>query len=359
VIRPRIPLSLITGFLGSGKTTLIAALLKQPEMEGSAVIVNEFGAVGIDDAVYAQSMDSSDIVLLGNGCLCCAAGDDLAATVWALATRPDPPRRIVIETSGLADPAPVLRRLIGDPRLRQAIRLDAVVATIDALNGARDLAERPLASRQCSLADRRLITKTDLVEPAAAQDLAERLAALNPGSAVEFASHGEIAAGKLFGASLYDPKSGHADADRWLNLEGYRVLPRYALGRSDVRFSGAAAHDASVGAWLVEEARPMDWRVLSPRLGTIVARHGDRLLRLKGLIHTIGDERPLAIHGVQRVFNSPLRLERWTRSPMTSLVAIGDEGVGPAIVMIADALADSAAAANDSRAVSQASLEHA
>jgi G3E family GTPase len=116
----RIPISVVSGFLGSGKTTLIAALLEQPAMQGTAVVVNEIVAVGIDDAVFAQSLDAGDVVLLANGCLCCAAGDDLTSTVWALAIRPDRPRRVVIEKSGLADPAPALRRLMADPRLRQA-----------------------------------------------------------------------------------------------------------------------------------------------------------------------------------------------------------------------------------------------
>ena len=109
----RIPISIVTGFLGSGKTTLIAALLEQPAMQGAAIVVNEFGAVGIDDAVFAQTLDADNVVLLANGCLCCVAGDDLASTIWALAMRPIPPRRIVIETSGLAEPAPLLRTAYG------------------------------------------------------------------------------------------------------------------------------------------------------------------------------------------------------------------------------------------------------
>ena len=142
----RIAVSLVTGFLGSGKTTLIAALLKQPAMAGTAVIVNEFGAVGIDDAIFAQSLAADNVVLLANGCLCCTAGDDLSARVWSLARRADGrPRRIVIETTGLADPMPVLRRLMSDPRLTQATRLDAVVATIDAVNGLKNLDDHPVA----------------------------------------------------------------------------------------------------------------------------------------------------------------------------------------------------------------------
>jgi G3E family GTPase len=178
----RIPISLVTGFLGSGKTTLIAALLKQPAMAGTAVVVNEFGAVGIDDTIFAQSVDAENVLLLANGCLCCSAGDDLAATVWSLARREDRPQRIVIETTGLADPAPVLQRLMGDPRLAQSTRLDTVVATVDAVNGLGNLDEHPVAARQCAVADRRVITKSDLADPEDVGTLKERLKALNPGA---------------------------------------------------------------------------------------------------------------------------------------------------------------------------------
>lgn len=340
----RIPVSLVTGFLGSGKTTLIAALLKQPAMSGTAIVVNEVGAVGIDDAIFAQTLDADDVVLLANGCLCCAVGDDLASTVWALAQRPDRPRRVVIETSGLADPAPALRRLMADPRLREATRLDALIATIDAVNGLRDLDEQPIASRQCAVADRRLITKVDLADPAAVAALSERLRLLNPGATIERVANGIIDADKLFGASLYDAKSGRADLDRWLNLDGYRAGPHRLHADRGFRFSGGEADDPSVATWLVEEERLIDWQMLSPRLGDIVARYGDRLLRLKGVLHTAGDPRPLVIHGVQRLFHAPLRLDRWMRAPATSIVAIGDKGARPAIEMIAEALVDSACA---------------
>ncbi|MBV9634521.1 MAG: GTP-binding protein [Methylobacteriaceae bacterium] len=343
MIAERIPVSLVTGFLGSGKTTLIAALLKQPSMAGSAVIVNEIGAVGIDDAILAQSLDAGDVFLLANGCLCCAASDDLALTLWTLIRRPDRPRRVVVETSGLADPAPALRRVMADPRLRQAIRLDALIATIDAINGSRNLDGQPVASRQCAVADRRVITKSDIADAQSVERLRQRLLALNPGASVEVACHGAIDADKLFDASLFDPRSGHADLDNWLSLDRYRGLSTHQHG--DRGFRGGPAHGSSIGTWLVEEPRPVDWTVLSRRLGDIVARHGDRLLRLKGVIRTAGDERPLVVHGVQRVFHSPVRLDRWVRTPMTSIVAIGDAGARPAIDAISRALADSVAAA--------------
>ena len=187
-------------------------------MQDTAIVVNEFGAVGIDDAVFAQTLDADNVVLLANGCLCCAAGDDLASTIWALAMRPRPPRRIVVETSGLAEPAPLLRRLMADPRLKQSTRLDAIVATIDAVDGLKNLDEQPVALRQCAVADRRLITKVDLVDAAHIAALSERLFALNRGASVVAVSRGAIDASVLFGAALYDERRGRSDLDRWLNL---------------------------------------------------------------------------------------------------------------------------------------------
>ncbi len=277
----RIPISLVTGFLGSGKTTLIAALLKQPAMAGTAVIVNEFGAVGIDDAIFAQSIDAENVLLLANGCLCCTAGDDLATTVWSLARRGERPRKIVIETTGLADPAPVLRRLMGDPRLAGATRLDTVVVTIDAVNGLSDLDHHPVASRQCAVADRRVVTKSDIAEPAAVEALKRRLRALNPGAEILPVDHGRIDAETLLSASLYDAKAARFDVDRWLSAAAHH---RHAHDHSDDR--GDRSHAAET--WLIEEDGLVDWEAFLPRLGEIVRKHGESLLRVKGVIHTIG-----------------------------------------------------------------------
>lgn len=312
---PRIPLALVTGFLGSGKTTLIASLLRQPAMRGTAVIVNEMGAVGIDDAVFAQSLDERDVRLLANGCLCCAAGDDLAKTIWSLIQRPDPPSRIIIETSGLADPAPALRRIMADPRLRQATRIDALIATIDAVSGLANLDHQPVAARQCAVADRRLITKTDIAAPVDVAALTDRLRVMNPGASIEVVTNGEIAADKLFGASLVDRETGEANLDRWLSLDSYR----------------GQVHGASVRSFLIEESAPVDWDMFSAQLGQIVARYGDKMLRLKGVVHT-ADPRPLVIHGVQKLFHPPAYLARWTRKPATSIVVIGEECPAPGLM---------------------------
>lgn len=329
---PRVPVSLVTGFLGSGKTTLIAALLRHPAMAGAAVIVNEFGAVGIDDAIFAQSLDAENVRLLANGCLCCTAGDDLAATVWSLARRSERPRRIVIETTGLAEPAAILRRLIGDPRLRGSIRLDAVVATIDALNGAATIAAEPTAARQAAVADRRIITKGDLAGEGAVDDLAARLRDLNPGSAVLRVDHGRAEPDAILSASLRGA-GGVADVSHWLNR--------------DPHISGRRSHERGphAGTWLMEEERPIAWDSFVARLAPIIARHGNHLLRVKGVLYTVDDRRPLVIHGVQRVFHPPVRLDRWTVPRRTSIVAIGDGRAPGAIAEIGAALILSVASA--------------
>ena len=339
----RVAVSIITGFLGSGKTTLIASLLRQPAMLGTAVIVNELGAVGIDDAIIAQSTEETNVLLLKNGCLCCTAGDDLTATLLNLARRSaGSPRQILIETTGLADPVPLLLRLMSDPRLRDAIRLDTLVATVDGLNGLANLDDQPVAASQAGVADRRLITKTDLAEPHQIEALSRRLSELNPGAEIRTISHGAIQASDLLGVSLYDPERRRARLDRWLDLDRYRAqMPQpHAGGRGMLGVSGWPAHGGSIRSWLIEHDRALDWDDLSSRIGRIVAGYGLALLRLKGVIWTTGDARPLVIHGVQRLFHHPVRIDRWPSEPRTSIVVIGDDGAGAGIAaeLLAEAL---------------------
>jgi G3E family GTPase len=347
----RVAVSIITGFLGSGKTTVIASLLRQPAMQGTAVIVNELGEVGIDDAIIAQSAEPANVLLLKNGCLCCTAGDDLTATLLSLAQLPKGrPRQILIETTGMADPVPLLLRLMSDPRLRDAIRLDAVVATVDGLNGLANLDDRPVAANQAGIADRRLITKTDLAEPHQIEALSRRLSELNPGADIRTISHGDVQASDLLGVSLYDPERRRARLSRWLNLDRYRArMSRHHLPgqhTSEVE----PAHGGSVRSWLIEHDRALDWDKLSPRLGTIITDYGAALLRLKGVIWTTGDARPLVVHGVQRLFHHPVRIDHWPSEPRTSIVVIGDDGAGAAtaVDLLAEALRATAAEDNPS-----------
>jgi G3E family GTPase len=258
------------------------------------------------------------------------------------------PTRIVVETTGMADPVPLLQKLMGDPRIKLGTRLDAVVTTIDAVNGLRNLDDQQVALHQAAVADRRVITKSELVSSEAVAALSARLRALNAGAEIAVVSHGAVEADRLFGASLVDPHTGRADLERWLNADGHRVGHEHDddhdHDHAHIHFSGEPAHGDAIGTWLVEEERPVDWDLLSPRLGEIVSRYGNALLRLKGVLWTSGDPRPLVIHGVQRLFHAPVRIERWSGAPKTSIVAIGSDGAEPAIRLIADALAASIAA---------------
>src|SRR5467141_3254727 len=217
-----IPVTLLTGFLGSGKTTVLNHVLKQPEMAATAVIVNEFGEIGLDHLLVEQS--SEDVVLLNSGCLCCTVRNDIVDTLTNLFVDRVKGKipfftRVVIETTGLADPAPILHTLMTDPIVAARYMLDGVVTTVDAVNGAGTLDRQPEAVKQAAVADRLLLTKTDLVEPAVRRGFEARLAALNPGAPQLAAAHGAVDPAMLFGLGLFDPQTKSIEVQRWLNDE--------------------------------------------------------------------------------------------------------------------------------------------
>ena len=223
---PLIPVTVLTGFLGSGKTTVLNHILKQPGMAETAVIVNEFGEIGIDHLLVESATD--DIVLLNSGCLCCTVRGDIADTLLDLfvgrANGKVPHfRRVVIETTGLADPAPILHTLISDPLVAGRYSLDGVVTTVDAVNGAGTLDRQPEAVKQAAVADRLLLTKTDLAEPDAAAALKARLAALNPSAPLLPVAQGEVDPAVLFNLGFYDPQTKSIDVRRWLRDEAFEA----------------------------------------------------------------------------------------------------------------------------------------
>lgn len=339
-----IPIYVVSGFLGSGKTTLISGLLRQPAMKGTAVVVNEFGAVGIDDAIFAETLDAGSVLLLANGCLCCTARNDLTATVRSLTRREaDCPRRIVIETTGLADPTAVLLALMGDAELQRVARLGGLITTVDAVHGVKNLDEHAVALRQAAVADCRIVTKGDLINPSAIAVLVTRLTELNPGGAIRVVCHGEIAADELYAASAFDPFTGRIDLETWMNLKAHRCAPLH-----NGRVSGFRV-DTCVRAWLVEEARLVDWTTFSDRLGIILGRYGDAMLRIKGVLRTEDDQRPLVFHAVQRLFHPPMRLSRPASETRSSIVVIGEPRAGVAVAEIEKALTDAASSAGRSK----------
>src|SRR3984893_22271 len=237
----RIPVTVPTGFLGSGKTTLLNHVLKQPGMAATAVIVNEFGEIGLDHLLVESATE--DIVLLNSGCLCCTVRGDIVNTLTDLFVGRVKGRvpyftRAVIETTGLADPAPVLHALISDPIVAERYMIDGVVTTVDAVNGAGTLDRQPEAVKQAAVADRLIVTKSDLAEPAAVAQLAPRLKRLTPGAQLLRVEHGAVDPSALFGLGLFDPQTKSVEVQRWLQDEAIT-----AQDEDEAEHGGHLGHD--------------------------------------------------------------------------------------------------------------------
>lgn len=301
----RLPVALITGFLGSGKTTLLNRVLGDPRMARSLVLVNEFGEVGLDH-LFMEKVDG-DMVLLQSGCVCCTIQGDLDRTLRDIAKRrasgtAPPFDRVLLETTGLADPAPILQLLLNNPMISHDYRLDSVVATVDAVNGARQLDEHAEAVKQAAVADRLLISKTDLADIDASAGLRVRLEALNPGAALFEIVQGEIDPALLFDSGPFDP-AGKSDRVRaWLGAEAHDHHHHH-VDRS--------RHDAHIGSFCLTFDEPLDWDRFNPWLMAVRASWGDRLLRVKGVLNVQGESQPLVIHGVHHTFHPPTLLARW------------------------------------------------
>jgi G3E family GTPase len=316
-----IALNVITGYLGAGKTTLLNRLLKAPEMADSAVIINEFGEVGIDHALVEAS--SEGIVELASGCLCCTVRGELVDTLLDLLARSEDGRirrlaRVVVETTGMADPAPVLHTIMGHPVLARRFRLDSVVTVVDAVNAWATLDDAEEAVKQVALADRLFLTKTDLVaDPAAVETLKLRLAGLNPTARQITAADGWQVT-HLIGASLWDPQTRRADIRRWLGEERrFSVVDEAHVCGPDCRHDNLVRlkrgrHDQRIRTFSLVSDRPVSVGGLDLFLDLLRSAHGPRLLRMKGIVQLVEDpDRPLVLHAVQQIMHPPARLPAW------------------------------------------------
>ncbi len=314
-----IPVSVLTGFLGSGKTTLLARLMRDPAMGKTAVIVNEFGAIGLDHDLIETSEES--FVQLSNGCLCCNVRSDLTLTLADLAARRaqgtvPPFERVVIETSGLADPAPILHALMTERDLAGVYTLDGVITTVDALLGITTLEQHEESRRQVAVADRIVITKTD-VAGADVDALRQWLAHLNPGAMASAGVQGAIAPSVLFDCGSYDANSKHPDVGAWLA----RTSHSYQGHQGN---HGHTHSDDYSSISLLREA-PLRAVTLPLLLSALAENFGADLLRVKGIVHVLeSPERPAVIHGVQHVYHAPVWLPRWPSADRrTRMVLIG------------------------------------
>jgi G3E family GTPase len=319
---PLIPVTMLTGFLGSGKTTVLNHVLKQPEMAATAVIVNEFGEIGLDHLLVERA--SEDVVLLNSGCLCCTVRGDIVDTLTNLFVDRAKGRvpffaRVAIETTGLADPAPILHTLMTDPIVAARYMLDGVVTTVDAVNGSSTLDRQPEAVKQAAVADRLLLTKTDLAEPTAREGIETRLKALNPSAPIMKAARGAVDPAVLFGIGFYDPATKSADVGRWLRAEAFEA--EHAHEHEDIDVN---RHDDRIRAFCITRERPISWAALSAWLDGLATLRGEDLLRLKAIV-ALSDrpDQPVVLHGVQHLFHPPVMLPEWpTEDHRTRMVFI-------------------------------------
>ena len=316
-----IPVSIVTGFLGSGKTTIINHLLKRPEMNRVAVIVNELGEIGVDNELVQVS--SEQMMLLNNGCLCCVLRGDLQETLRELFIKRRNGEiidfdRVVIETTGLADPAPVIQTLITDTLLLEQYRLDCVVTLVDAVNAPGQLDQFSEPLKQVALADRLVVTKSDLVAEKQLKALTGRLEEINPRAPLRIALNGEIELPFLVDVGLRRTHARLEEVERW-------------LGTGEEREHGHR-HDETVETFVLRFDKPLPWATFTQCMEVLTALRGPDLLRVKGLVNVEGKAGPMVVQGVQHLFHPPLELAAWPGADRSTRLVFITHGIPRQVV---------------------------
>lgn len=317
-----IPVAVLTGFLGSGKTTLLNGLLKDPLLANACVIINEFGDVGLDHLLVERS--DENIVELSSGCLCCTIRGDLIDTVNDLMARRDEGQlkafdRIVIETTGLADPAPIVHVLMADAILLSRLRLEGVITVVDGFNGMATLDAHPEAVKQVAVADRVVLTKLDLLVGKEGEDMLfaiiGRVRKLAPSARLLTTHRGEATAERLFTMGFFDPAKKSLDVRNWLALEAVEKAERASHAHQHHHgghYHDVSRHDDHIRSYALTDDNAINPQALELFFELLTSYHGPNLLRMKGIIKLADDpSRPVVIHGVQHVLHPPVRLDRW------------------------------------------------
>jgi G3E family GTPase len=321
-----IPISVLTGFLGAGKTSLLNTLLKDPMLANACVVINEFGDVGIDHLLVETA--DENIVELSSGCLCCTIRGDLIDTLNSLLDKREAGSikafdRLVIETTGLADPAPVLHALMRDDRLLQRLKLEGVITVVDGFNGMATLDAHAEAVKQVAVADRIVLTKLDLLEGKEGEDMLfaiiVRMRKLNPSARLLTTHRGEAQAPHLFNTGLYDATKKSMDVQSWLSIEGVERAEAASHSRqhrhghsTHDHHHDASRHDEHIRSFAFRDKRAISAQGLELFMELLTSYHGPNLLRMKGIVLVADDPtKPVAVHGVQHVLHPPVRLAQW------------------------------------------------